>query len=136
MPWQNDVTYCQKHLLQTHVSHFCHTRNIVPAVLYVSAVKQKLTLLLETMLLVWQKRETLGKHVSASNVSGKRSPPGLNFKMTGLPAVTFHPFPSTELNFLKGGALSLGLVHYRVPPSSAPAPTNLVEFQFCKCSLE
>ena len=36
---------------------------------YVSPVKQKHILLLETMHLVWQNWETLGKHVSAANVS-------------------------------------------------------------------
>ena len=36
---------------------------------YVSAMKQKHILLLETMLPVWQNRETLDKHMSAANVS-------------------------------------------------------------------
>ena len=45
-----------------------------PALKYVSAIKQKHTLLLETMLPVWQNWETSRKDVATANVSGNVSP--------------------------------------------------------------
>ena len=56
------------------VSQFCHTGNIASVSKNVSAVKQKHILLLETVICLWQKWETLRKHVSAENVFGNLFP--------------------------------------------------------------
>ena len=51
------------------VCQLCHTA-LFPATKYVSAWRQKHILLLEKLCFMWQDWETLGKHVSAVNVSG------------------------------------------------------------------
>ena len=60
-----------KHLLQTHASpmfyRFATREALFPAAKYVSASRRK-------HIPVWKNWETLGKHVSAANVSGNMFP--------------------------------------------------------------
>ena len=73
-PWQSEETCCQNHLLRTrfpNVSQFCQTRKTVSSrtiCFYFRAEKHNL--LLKTVFTLWQNWETLGKDVSAANVSG------------------------------------------------------------------
>ena len=57
-----------------NVSRFCYARNLVSRSKMRFCFTAETNSLFETLLVAWQNWETLGKHASASNVSGSLFP--------------------------------------------------------------